>query len=155
MRQYKSDSSEQDGLTEQQFEDEGEDFMHQSLGDDDEVETKSRGRPAIQEKWTKVLSLSHDNVILPKLHVIAIDLQMVSFLPKVSNTSIYRKEEAAWKARFFSKDFIEQHPDPNMDEHQLSEKELKEYGILVTNIRRELEDEAEKQARGELLFHQS
>ncbi len=80
---------------------------------------------------------------------------MVSFLPKVSNTSIYRKEEAAWKARFFSKDFIEQHPDPNMDEHQLSEKELKEYGILVTNIRRELEDEAEKQARGELLFHQS
>ena len=141
-------------MIEQQFEDEGEDFMHQSLGDDDEVETKSRGRPPIQEKWTQVLSLSHDNVTNPKLHAIAIDLQMVSFLPKVSSTAIYRKDGPTWRARFFSKDFIDEHPDPSMEEHRLDEKRLKEYGVLVTNIRRELEVEAEEQARDELLFHQ-
>ncbi len=144
MHDYKSDSSEQDVLIEQHFEDDGEDFMNRSLMDDDEVETKSRGRPPIQETWTQVLSLSHDNVTTPKLHVIATDLQLVSYLPKVSSTAIYRKEDTTWKARFFSKDFIDEHPDPSMDDHRLGEKRLKEYVILVTNIRKELEDQAEE-----------
>ena len=88
------------------FEDDGEDFLNRSLTDEDQVETKSRGRPPIQEKWTQVLSLSKDNVTLPKLHVIATDLQLVSYLPKMSSTAIYRKEDTKWRARFFSKDFV-------------------------------------------------
>ena len=41
-----------------------------------------------------------------------------------------------------------------MDEHRLDEKSLKEYGVIITNIRRELEDEAEKQAQIEMIFKQ-
>lgn len=74
--------------------------------------------------------------------MIATDLKMVSYLPKMASTTINKKDDKTYKPRFFSKDFIEDHPDPKMDEHRLDEKKLKEYGIIVTNIRRELEDAA-------------
>ena len=57
-----------------------------------------------------------------------------------------------YKPRFFSSDFKEEHPDPKMEEHQLEVDKLKEYGVIITNIRRQLEDRAEELVREELEF---
>ena len=80
---------------------------------------------------------------------------MVSYLPKVTDTEIYRKEGKTCKPLFFSKDFLEEHPNPKMANHQLTEKQLREQGVIVTQIRRELEDAAEVLVKEEMRFHKS
>ena len=42
-----------------------------------------------------------------------------------------------------------------MAEHQLNVGQLKEYGVIATKIRRQLEEAAEAQARSEMLFRRS
>ena len=126
-----------------------------SVSQSDEMETKSRGRPPVQEKWTQVISLSHDNLLKPKLHVIATDLQTVQYLPKIGSMGGVSGRNEDYKLRFFPPDFKEEHPDPKMEEHQLEVDKLKEYGIIITHIRKQLENKAEELFREELEFQRS
>ena len=80
-------SSAQDEMLYYEEEDDRMDPLNRSMSQEDQLETKSRGRPAIQEQWTKVISLSHDNHTAPKLQAIATSLMMVSYLPKVVGKS--------------------------------------------------------------------
>ena len=58
----------------------------------------SRGRPRIPECWTRVISLSHDNLEKVKIYPISTDLLINPNLP----TGTTPKKSKAWKPYFYS-----------------------------------------------------
>ena len=147
-------SSADDGMGYYDEQDDQEQVLVESISQSDQLEAKSRGRKPIQDKWMEFLSLSSDNFTKPPIKVLATSLIMAGYLPKaqVQATSLGDDEEL--QPRFHHKDFIAANPEPTVDAHRLSVDQLKQYGIIVTSIRKQLEDAAEVQVRAEMAFKQ-
>ena len=99
---------------------------HQQLQSDnhdvsvESVVPKKRGRPRLQEKWTRVVSLHQYNPASNYSFDIFIDLLLASNLP----TQSIRKHQQAWKPLFFPKAFVEDHWDIRLDDFRLTPEQL-------------------------------
>ena len=102
-----------------------------------------RGRPRIQESWTRVISLQQDNLDQPRLHVVATDLLMASSYPYQDvDTST-----EAWAPLFFSKHYIAEHDEITPENFELKSEELKRLGIQVSKLRARIRDDDEAEVK--------
>ena len=62
--------------------DDQEHVLVESISQSDQLETKSRGRKPIQDRWMEFVSLSKDNHTTPPIRVLATALMMAGFLPR-------------------------------------------------------------------------
>ena len=104
-----------------------------------------RGRPRIKECWTRVISLQQDNLDQPRLHVVATDLLLASNYPYQDVGS----STEAWAPLFFSKDYIAEHDEITPENFELESEELKRLGILVSQLRARIRDDAEAEVKME------
>ena len=81
----------------------------------------SRGAPFIPDAWTRVISMSHDELEDIRSYSIATDLSMASFLP-ISTGSYYQKK---WSPHFLTEHFLEQHKELELEKYALSSEQLK------------------------------
>ena len=83
-----------------------------------------------------------DDLDILRTHIIANDLMLVSgFQPKASVP-----EEEEWRPLFFSKTFVKENKGITLEQFALEEKELKEIGIKVTKLRKDILIAADKEA---------
>ena len=94
------------------------------------TETK-RGRRAIPEAWTRVISMSTDNLNNLFTYPISTDLLVEQGYDKTRR----RKDEPVWEIHFSPKQYIEMHPNPDLERNRLSVDRLARYGEQVTKIR--------------------
>ena len=104
-----------------------------------------RGRPRIQECWTRVISMQQDDLDQPRLHVVATDLLLASNYPYQDVDS----SNQAWAPLFFSKDYIAEHDQITPANFELKSEELKRLGILVSQLRTRIRDDAEAEVKME------
>ena len=81
----------------------------------------SRGAPFIPDAWTRVVSMSHDELEDIRSYSIASDLSMAPFLP-ISTGSYYQKK---WTPYFLAEHFLEQHKELELEKFALSSEQLK------------------------------
>jgi len=93
---------------------------------------RKAGRPKIPEHWTRVISISTDNLTELKIYQIATDLLLNQGYDKTRR----RKGEPEWEIHFSPQEMLAKHPDPNLEVWSLKEDRLKNYGVQVTNIRK-------------------
>ena len=102
-----------------------------SDSDKEQTVKSKRGRKAIPEQWTRVISLSTDNLEELKIYPLATDLLIEEGYEKTRR----RKGEPDWEIFFRPKDFMAIHPEPTMDKWQVSEDRMRRYGEQITKIR--------------------
>jgi len=90
-----------------------------------------RGRKAIPQQWTRVISLSTDSLEDLKLYPLATDLMLEEGYDKTRK----RKGEPDWEIHFCPKEFMAYHPEPTRDKWQLNEDRMRRYGEQITKIR--------------------
>ena len=73
--------------------------------------TVKRGRPAIPEKWTQVISMEHHDLENLKTHIIATDL----LLAEGYQAQPPSLQEEEWRPYFFSKAFVKENKDIELD----------------------------------------
>ena len=100
-----------------------------------------RGRPRIPEKWTRVISLEHQDLENLKTHIIATDLLLVSGFQGKRDEP---QDEVA-RLHFFPKAFVKENKDISLEAFALEGDRLKELGISVTNLRKDILDKAEQE----------
>jgi hypothetical protein len=102
-----------------------------------------RGRPAIPEQWSKVISLEHDNLSKTKAHVLAPDLLAAPNLPLEPST----RKRGTWKPHFFSSTFLRGQRGITLEQYRLKDTKLKQLAVLVSKRRAQFRVEAEKEQR--------
>ena len=105
--------------------------------------SQSKGRPRIQEQWTRVISMKMDNLSGKHSHNLATDLMIAKNLP----TNLNNEEDEEWRPAFFPKDFVGTHIGITVENFAINDERLLEYGKQVTNIRKEIREKAERIAR--------
>ena len=108
------------------------DAMDGDAIDEEVAGRRGRGAPKIPDQWTRVISMSTDNLQDLKIYPIASDLLINQGYEKGRK----RRGEPDWEIHFHPQDMIEKHPDPQLEQWQLKEERLKNYGIQITNIRK-------------------
>ena len=109
----------------------------ESISNAQEPVTK-RGRKRIPESWTRVISVSCDNLTKVKGYCIATDLLVNDGI----EPPIKRKNAKQWNAIFWPKQFVTDNEDLELDNYRLSEKKLRKYGELVSASRKSLRESA-------------
>ena len=102
----------------------------ENLEEEDAVR-RGRGAPRIQEHWTRVISMSTDNLQELQIYPIATDVQGFEGFAKFRK----KRGEPEFEIHFHPKEMIEKHPEPDLDKWKLKEERLKNYAIQITNIR--------------------
>ena len=100
------------------------------LADDEHLEQeqevrRERGAPKIPDMWTRVISMSTD------------DLRNITLYPISEETKINlgytktrkRKGEPDWEIHFHPQDMIDKHPEPDLEKWSLKEERLRNYAI--------------------------
>ena len=82
MKSSSSEYSDDEEITE--FQIEPEDLLDQEEAGIENKAAKKRGRKAVPEQWTRVISLNHDDLSQIKLQIISTDLLIAPNLPKLS-----------------------------------------------------------------------
>ena len=90
-----------------------------------------RGRPMIQESWTRVISLTVDDLDHPTIHPISTDLLMASSYPYLPRSH----QDKTWAPLFYSKDFVAEHDNIRPENFELKSDKLKQIGVKVTKLR--------------------
>ena len=108
------------------------DGMDEDNDDGEAGPKRGRGAPKIPDQWTRVVSMSTDNLQDLKVYPISTDLLLNQGYEKGRK----RRGEPDWEIHFHPQDMIEKHPEPNLDQWQLKEDRLRNYAIQLTNIRK-------------------
>lgn len=109
--------------------------MEESDHAQDGSHISQRGRPRIQECWTRVISLEKDVLEKSKTHVVATDLLMASTYPypsKVKKCTSVLGEPKEWTPLFCSWIFVTDHEDIKPENFKLKDDKLKLLGEEVT-----------------------
>ena len=93
-----------------------------------DTQKKSRRLP---ELWTRVISISSDNLTDLKVYSIASDLLLEQGYEKVRK----RKGDPEWEIHFSPKLYLDQHPNLDLERSRLTVDRLKKYGEQVSKIR--------------------
>ena len=83
---------------------------HESL-EDEAVLTGKRRREKLPEMWTRVISMSNDNLQELKVYQIAPDLLLNQGYEKTRK----RKGEPDWEIHFLVSDMVEKHPNIDLE----------------------------------------
>ena len=94
-------------------------------------EAKQRGAPRIPDMWTRVISFSSDNLQQLNIYPISTDLLVEQGYDKTRK----RKGEPDWEIHFSPKQYLELHPNPDLERMRISDDRLKRYGEQVSKIR--------------------
>ena len=105
--------------------------------------SSKRGRPAIPEQWTKVISLDHDNLSKVKAYTLASDLLAAPNLPLESSA----RKRGTWKPHFLSSTFLRGKRGITLEQYKLKDTKLKQLAVLVSKRRAQFRAEAEKEQR--------
>ena len=89
----------------------------------DGVKSK-RGRKPIPEQWTRVISISTDNLNDLRIFPLATDLLVEQGYEK----SRKRAGEPEWEIFFSPKMYVEMHPNPELEKNRLNDDRMKRYG---------------------------
>ena len=114
----------------------------------DDEDTKKKGRPRIEEKWTRVMAIESDRLLRVNLPTVASDL-------KLANATLEQHEsgdEDAWEPHFHPKMFAKDHPRMKIEDYIIEPERLKNMGQRLTRIRSDLRDVALEQHRQDALF---
>ena len=101
---------------------------------------KKRGRPKIPQKWTRVISITHDSPL--DLAVYEIDKDKASIDGRLPYPRAQRASVDPWRFLFLPKDYSANHPDLTLSGNQLTKWKLKTLGVEVTKMRRALREQA-------------
>lgn len=75
--------------------------------------------------------MDHDQLVGLKLHPLPTDLLVKEGYDKARK----KRGESQWECHFSPKQYLEMHPDPDLERMRLSEDRLRRYGEQVSNIR--------------------
>ena len=118
-----------------------QDVEKQSLDDSNtSIVSKGRGRPKIPLKWSRVISLSDDNLTNLKVFELAPDLLIGGAMSK-SNTR--NRKEKKWKPIFWPDEYITEGHNMTLEGNKLSELQLKKQAVVATKARKLFRDRAE------------
>jgi len=112
--------------------------------DEDKDKGTKRGAPRVPEMWTRVISLSTDNLHDLKIFPMATDLLVKEGYPKTRK----RKGDPDWECFFSPKIYLELHPNPDLEKMRLTEDRLRRYGEQVSKIRGWIIDRASAVDKG-------
>ena len=101
---------------------------------------KKRGRPKIPQKWTRVISITHDSPL--DLAVYEIDKDKATIDERLPYPRAQRATLEPWKILFLPKEYAANHPNLNLEGYQLTNWKLKTLGVEVTKMRRALREKA-------------
>ena len=105
-----------------------------------------KGSRKLPEQWTRVISLSHDNVQNLRTFSIDTDLLMVSEIENEAEPiqSILEEQNAKkkWQLIFCPKEFGDNHTDISLEHYQLGEKRMKRYGEQISDLRKIIMEKA-------------
>ena len=107
----------------------------------DDEDTKKKGRPRIEEKWTRVMAIESDRLLRVNLPTVASDLKLASATIEQHE----RDDEDAWEPHFHPKVFAKEHPRMKLEDRIMDNDTLKALGVRLTRIRSELRDVAIEQ----------
>ena len=94
--------------------------LDQESIEQEQAQPRGRGAPKIPEMWTRVISFSSDNLDNLKIYPIAPDLLLESGYEKQRR----RKGEPQWECHFSPKQYLQLHPNPELDRMRLSDERL-------------------------------
>ena len=114
----------------------------------DEEEVKKRGRPRIEEKWTRVMAIESDRLLRVNLPTVASDLKLASATIEQHE----RGDEDAWEPHFHPKVFAKEHPRMKIEDYIIEPDQLKTLGVKLTKMRKNIRDVALEQHRQDALF---
>ena len=103
---------------------------HESV-EEPEVAPRGRGAPRLPEMWTRVISFKSDDLDDLKLFPIATDLLVEQGYEKLRK----RKGEPEWECHFSPKQYLELHPQPDLERMRMANDRLERYGEQVSRIR--------------------
>lgn len=92
---------------------------------------KTRGRPRIPERWTRVFDVDDVGGRNQRTFEVKTDLLLASGLPN----HIDRRSKDVWAPIFCPRKFVEKDEDPSVGDYVISEVELYETGKQVTQLR--------------------
>ena len=91
--------------------------------------SSQRGRPMIQDQWTKVIHIKSDILQKVSTHIIASDLLLDNNMPDVSRKERIKQD---WTMYFNPSEYWENHPGLTLDNCKLTQKKLQQYGKQLT-----------------------
>jgi hypothetical protein len=80
--------------------------------------SKKRGRPRIPEKWTRVISITHDSPL--DLAVYEIESDQATMDMRLPYPRSSRLSTEPWKPLFLPKQYSAEHPDLSLEGYRLS-----------------------------------
>ena len=98
------------------------------------VSQRGRGRPRIQEKWTRVVNVDEAGSDGLRTFQIGPDLLLAAGLPMDSA----RRNQGDWAPVFCPRRFVKEYPPLTLEEYELDQEELFEYGKQVTLLRNQI-----------------
>lgn len=82
---------------------------------------RGRGRPAIPDQWSQVLSLDGGREVRIKTYLVSTDKLLVKGIPPVAPA----RRDKQWEPLFFSKNFVKDNPEITLEKFSLSKTKLK------------------------------
>ena len=101
--------------------------------------SRGRGRPKIAEKWSRVISLSTDDLSSLRVFELAPDLLLGGAMSKATTRG---KSQRKWKPLFWPDDYLKAKHDMTLAGNTLSEAQLKKHAVAVTKVRKLFSDRA-------------
>ena len=99
-------------------------------------DTKKRGRPRIEEKWTRVMAIESDALARVNLPTIASELKLATtIVNQYENDS-----DDEWEPHFHPKIYAKEHPRMKIEDHIINSDTLKALGVKLTKYRQNLRD---------------
>ena len=94
-----------------------------SLNENVESEPKTRGRKKIPDKWTRVISVSHDKPEDIAVYEVAVDIETKD--ERLQHLRLDRMSKKVWKPLFHPKQYAEEHAGMQMEQYRLGDRRLK------------------------------
>ena len=110
--------------------------------------TSKRGRPALPDMWTRVVSLQHFDAEQVKLFQINADLLLENALPTGPPT---KRRDLPWKHLFQPSKWKEENPDASLTACSIKKQRLKSLCKQVIEARRHLRQRAQELDQAQLL----
>ena len=100
----------------------------------DEVEKKKRGRPRIEEKWTRVMAIESD--ALKRINLPTIKSELI--LASATLNQQERLSEDSWAPHFHPKVYAKENPRMKLEDYIIDTDRLKKLGQRLTKLRKDL-----------------
>ena len=98
-------------------------------------EPRSRGRPRIPLRWTRMISVYGDDHSETKCFELATDLLVDNAMDKAPAK---KRGETEWKPLFWPKEYTQTEHDHSLEGNKITDTKLRMYGKAVTNMRNQL-----------------